>query len=277
MTSPRRKRRARIAATQRSSVASSTPAKRRQARSASRPTERVAVELMSTAAIGRRAPPSGPRDRTHRDRRRRRSGCAGRATARSRSRRRAAARRAAGPRGRAARRRRGRWLERDRRDVVVAAVDREPAPELVHRHVRAALDEAAQLRGRALAPARSAAVHPHARAGRPAPGRVGRGSRCRPWLLASPTPLPGPACACAVRIGDGRWRAVGPTPRRWSGGLRRRRRSRGRPPARDGARGPARASGVPAPCAWVRVRRAGRRTSADATGAGRVLAAARSW
>src|SRR6187402_1584700 len=42
-------------------------------------------------------------------------------------------------------------IELDGGDVVVAAVDAEAAPQFVHRHVRAALDEAPELGRRALA------------------------------------------------------------------------------------------------------------------------------
>ncbi|MEJ7696171.1 MAG: cyclic nucleotide-binding domain-containing protein [Candidatus Limnocylindrales bacterium] len=63
------------------------------------------------------------------------------------------------------------------RDDVVATVDRESASELVHRDVRAALDEAAQLRSRAHIAAVAMSVH-HGTLGRG--GRVGHGRHREP-------------------------------------------------------------------------------------------------
>ena len=164
---------------------------------------------------------------------RRRSACAGRATARSRSRRRGAARRAGAP-SRGGRPTKTRPPSSSTaRHVVVGAVDAEPAAELVHRHVRAALDEAAELRARCSRPTpaarrgrrRTAGRLGHARLRAPAGSRrsadrtraARHGGRSRGALRRAG----GRADAARRRLGgDGRRRRA-PAARAWRVGRRR--------------------------------------------------------
>ena len=147
-------------------------------------------------------------------------------------------------------------------DVVVVAVDGEPAPQLVHRHVRTALDEPAELRcGAAVGRARAAAGSgrrracavwagaPSDRLGRWAPrrGRSGRAwcRRQRGDVGRSPGSGAAGGRPAAASIGcrggvDGADAGGDVRRPRWSGPGR----ARGRPPAGRGGR-PGRWSGGP--------------------------------
>ena len=168
-------------------------------------------------------------------RRRRRSASAGRARAHSRSRRPAAVRREFAFASRQADEDAA-GVELDRADVVIAAVDREPPAQLMHRHVRTTLDEAAQLRGRARRASLGAILAGlSVRPGCPLcpvgprwgpdpcwpPGRSGRSAgRARHRCGRRSSAGPGPPCAEAIercRAVIGRRRPVG-------GGRRRLRR-----------------------------------------------------
>ena len=112
-------------------------------------------------------------------------------------------------------------IDVDRRHVVVATIDGEPPTELVHRHVRPALDEPAELRRRRLIDGRRLAGRSgpggSAGPGRPStgvgPDRARRGCGRSPIAAAAPA---GPRAGRTGRVGrcrrDGGGRG---RPRRW--------------------------------------------------------------